>query len=95
MASVSYSTADTALREIADAVTQAVGRVTQAKGAISAEKVRLDGLPTKYADVVTWINDNAATHPDLKNRLDALASDFQARSTNVTAMETALADLDV
>lgn len=91
----SYAIADTALREVADATTQAVGRVTQAKAAIAAEKVKLQGLETKYASVATWINANAASHPDLKTRLDALLADFKARITNATAMETALAELDI
>ena len=93
--SVSYATADTALREVADATTQAIGRVTQAKAAITAEKVKLQGLGTKHAAVVTWINANAASHPDLKTRLDALAADFNARIANAAAMETALAELDI
>ena len=93
--SVSYSTADVALREVADTVASAVSRLSQSKSAITTEKVRLQQLGTKYADVVTFVNANAQTHPDLKTRLDAIAADFNARVTTATSMETALAGIEI
>lgn len=97
MATVSYTTAEVELLEVSNTVRNSVQRLSDAKATVTAEKQRLDALPTKYADLVTFINDpaNQTAFPELKTKLDNIAADFNARKDTATQMETALAAITI
>jgi len=95
-----YTSAKSALNEIAGHVTSDQKQLLRARTQITAAKVSLDGIQSKYADVITWIDDQATANPEvdlwveLKAEKDQMATDFVALKGTAQSMETDLASYD-
>jgi len=95
-----YTGAKSALNEIAGHVVSDQKQLLRARTQIGAARVSLEGIPTKYADVITWIDDQATANPavdlwtELKAEKDQMATDFVALKGTAQSMETDLAGYD-
>lgn len=98
---IDFATAKVALDEIAGSVARSRRHLSTAKVRVTQEKDGLDGIPTQYGEVITWIDQQAAANPGnaalqaLKAERDALQSAFVALRTIATNMEADLASYEL
>lgn len=96
-----FSTARVRLNELDQIIARARVQLRQAKTLATQQDTTLGAIPTNDAELITFINDQAAANPDnaawsqLKADLDASSAAFTALKTESSSMVTALAPFDL
>ena len=98
--SIDYISAKAALNQIASNVESQRTKLQRAKTFTDTAESALNALPTAYAAIVTYINDQATANPSedlwqlLKDEKDEMVTAFQALKAVATSMKGDLASYD-